>query len=233
MRQSSGIGVLDKTVAILRAVAAEPADLADLTDITGIPRATVHRLAVALEKHRLLARNDSGQWRPGPMLGELAKSAPDPLLLAAQPVLNGLRDDIDESTQLYQRHGTSRICVAAAERTSGLRDSVPVGALLPMTAGSGAQILAAWESSTFIQKLANEAAFTARTLADVRRRGWAQSLAEREAGVASVSAPVRDSAGAVIAAISVSGPTERLGRKPGARLAPAVLAAAAELARHL
>jgi DNA-binding IclR family transcriptional regulator len=49
-------------------------------------------------------------------------------------------------------------------------------------------------------------------LLDVRRRGWAHSVAEREPGVASLSAPVRDPAGVVLGAVSISGPVERLGR---------------------
>ena len=77
------------------------------------------------------------------------------------------------------------------------------------------------------------AKFTERTLAEVRRRGWAQSVAEREPGVASVSAPVRDSRGAVIAAISVSGPVDRIGRRPGARWAADLLSAAEALTRRL
>ena len=64
---------------------------------------------------------------------------------------------------------------------------------------------------------------------DARRptRGWVESVEEREAGVASVSAPVRDRRGDVIAAISVSGPIERTTRKPGARYGEAVCRAAA------
>jgi DNA-binding IclR family transcriptional regulator len=54
-------------------------------------------------------------------------------------------------------------------------------------------------------------------------------VGEREAGVASVSAPVRGPNGRVIAAVSVSGPLERLGRQPGRLHAPAVLAAATQL----
>jgi DNA-binding IclR family transcriptional regulator len=65
--------------------------------------------------------------------------------------------------------------------------------------------------------------------AAVRRRGWVESVAEREAGVASVSAPVLDRAGVALAAVSVSGPIERLGRHPGRRFAPAVTAAARDL----
>ena len=61
----------------------------------------------------------------------------------------------------------------------------------------------------------------------MRRRGWAQSVGEREAGVASVSAPVRGPGGRVVAAVSVSGPIERLTRQPGRLHAQAVVAAAA------
>jgi DNA-binding IclR family transcriptional regulator len=70
-------------------------------------------------------------------------------------------------------------------------------------------------------------------LAEVRRRGWAQSVAEREAGVASVSAPVRDRTGAVVAAVSVSGPVDRIGRRPGIRWADDLLQAAAALTARL
>jgi DNA-binding IclR family transcriptional regulator len=70
-------------------------------------------------------------------------------------------------------------------------------------------------------------------LVDVRRRGWAQSVAERESGVASVSAPVRDGTGQVVAAVSVSGPVERIGRRPGVRWAADLLAAAEALQHRL
>jgi DNA-binding IclR family transcriptional regulator len=66
----------------------------------------------------------------------------------------------------------------------------------------------------------------AAVLAAVRRRGWAETVGDREAGVASVSAPVRSGVGEVLAAIGVSGPIERLGMRPGRRLARAVLSAA-------
>lgn len=70
-------------------------------------------------------------------------------------------------------------------------------------------------------------------LSAVRRRGWAQSVAEREAGVASVSAPVRGPSGRVIAAVSISGPIERMGRQPGRLHAAAVVAAANRLTQVL
>ncbi len=192
MRQDSGIGVLDKAVGVLHAVADSPCGLADLCERTGLPRATAHRLAAGLEVHRLLIRNEDGRWRLGPALTELAGQINDPLLAAGAIVLPRLREITGESVQLYRREGTARICVAALEPPAGLRDTVPVGARLPMTAGSGAKVLLAYADAATQQAVLPTAKFTDRTLAEVTKRGWAQSAAEREPGVASVSAPVRD-----------------------------------------
>jgi len=233
MGHSSGIGVLDKAVLVLHTTSRSPMTLADLVEATGLPRATAHRLAAALETHRLLARDTGGRWQPGPALRELAAGAADPLHIAAAPIVTKLRDDSGESAQLYVREGAVRVCIVAAERAHGLRDTVPVGARLPMAAGSAAQVLATWSTESDIAELLAGAVYGPRTLAEVRRRGWAQSVGEREPGVASVSAPVRDRSGAVVAAISVSGPIERLGRRPGTALAPRLLSAATALSRQL
>src|SRR5437763_4398352 len=109
---SSGIGVVDKSVAILASVAEQPRALADLVAATELPRATAHRLAVALEVHRLLARDAEGRFVLGSRLGELAAALPDPLIAAAAPVLSWVRDESGESVQLYRRDGNERVCVA-------------------------------------------------------------------------------------------------------------------------
>ena len=233
-RKNSGVGVLDKAAAILNTLEAGPHSLAELVAATGIARPTAHRLAVALEFHRYVARDLSGRFVLGPRASELGAAAgEDRLLAAAAPALAALRDATGESAQLYKRQGDQRICVAVAERLSGLRDSVPVGAALTMQAGSAAQILLAWEDSEKIHRGVANARFTAAQLAADRRRGWAQSVGEREAGVASVSAPVRGPNGKVIAAVSISGPIERLGRQPGRVHAAAVVATAALLSEYL
>ncbi|WP_280356800.1 IclR family transcriptional regulator [Nocardia otitidiscaviarum] len=233
MRQHSGIGVLDKAMAVLAAVAEQPCGLNELCTRTGLPRATAHRLAVGLEVHRMLARDNQGLWRPGPALSELATTASDPLLDAASTILPRLREITGESVQLYRRDGNARVCVAAMEPAAGLRDTVPIGARMPLTAGSAAKVLLAWADTDLQRTVLADAVFGERALAEVRRRGWAQSAAERAAGVASVSAPVRDAAGAVVAAVSVSGPIDRMGRRPGARWAADLVAAAEALHKRL
>jgi len=231
---NSGVGVLDKSVRILATLESGPHSLSELVAATGIARPTAHRLAVALEHHRLVARDFSGRFILGARSAELAAAAGEDRLLAiAVPALTALRDASGESAQLYRRQGDQRICVATAERLTGLRDSVPVGTVLTMQAGSAAQVLLAWEEPDKLHRGLTNAKFTAAHLAAVRRRGWAQSVGEREVGVASVSAPVRGPNNKVIAAVSISGPMERLGRQPGRVHAAAVVATASRLTEYI
>src|SRR5918992_1385741 len=144
---ATNVGVLDKSVAILAALAERgPLSLAGLVDATGLSRPTAHRLAAALEAHRLVGRDGAGRYRLGlrVLAWAGAVSAEFGLAEAARPVLEALRDETGESAQLFVRDGDSRLCVAASGRPSGLRDTVPVGAVLPIDRGSGGKVLLAY-----------------------------------------------------------------------------------------
>jgi len=225
--RSTGVGVLDRSVALLDLLADGPRTLRWLSGASGLPRPTAYRLLVALEAHRLVARDASGAFGLGPRLTELAVRAGPAVDLAALagPVLTRLHEATGESVQLYVRSGDRRLCIAARDAGTGLRDSVPVGALLPLDAGSGGKVLLAWSQPTSTQP---EGALAAE-LAAVRKRGWAASVAERESGVASVSAPVLAD-GVLLGALCISGPASRIGTAPGKRLAPMIVEAAADLA---
>ena len=230
MDNHSGVGVIDKTAAILGALEKGPATLAELVTTTHLARPTVHRLALALEHHHLVGRDPSGAFVLGRRFSELAATVgEDRLVSAALPVLTTLRDRTGESSQLYRPHGDQRICIASVDRPVGLRDSIPVGTTMTMTAGSAAKVLLAWEEPERMHRALARANFTAADLAQVREHGYAQSAGEREAGVSSVSAPVWGTAGTVIAAVSISGPLERLTAAPAAEHAQAVTDAARQL----
>jgi DNA-binding IclR family transcriptional regulator len=228
--RTTGVGVLDRCVTLLDLLADGPRSLRWLAEASKLPRPTAHRLLVALEQHRLVTRDPAvgaaaTAFRLGPRLTELAAVAGPELDLAslAGPVLDRLHSATGESVQLYVRSGDHRLCIAARDAGTGLRDSVPVGALLPLGVGSGGKVLLAWSSGSVTDS---------GELAEVRSRGWAASVAEREPGVASVSAPVlRD--GALLAALCVSGPVSRLGETPGGKLSRPVVDAAADLTRQL
>ncbi|MGZ4723802.1 MAG: IclR family transcriptional regulator [Ilumatobacteraceae bacterium] len=194
--------MIDKGVLILRALSRGPLDLAGVHEVTGLSRATAHRLAVALELHGLVRRDPQGRFCLGFELIHLGQAAEAqfPLAELARPILTALRDETGESVQLYVADAEGRRCVVSLESTHGLRWIIPQGALLPLDRGSAGRVL----------------------LGD----DVAESVEERERGVASVSAAVRDRNRRIIAAVSLSGPLERLSNEPRRRFGCAVEAAA-------
>ncbi|MEO6987247.1 MAG: IclR family transcriptional regulator [Aquihabitans sp.] len=211
----SGVGVLDKSVAVLSAVAdaATPRSLGDLVSSTGLPKATVHRLAVALESHGLLRRDGSGAFLLGLRMIGLGRAATEawPVVDVARAPVGELRRETGESAQLYVREGEERVCVLSLESGHELRTIVAEGARLPVGLGSAGRVLSGEPSTS----------------------GWVASLGERAPGVGSVSAPVVDGHGQVVAAVGVSGPLERLGGDPGGRYGDAVRRAAERISAGL
>ncbi|HET6952994.1 MAG TPA: IclR family transcriptional regulator [Acidimicrobiales bacterium] len=215
MDSLSRVGVLDKAMAVLAAVESAPQPLAGLVAATGLSRATAHRLAVALEVHGLVRRDVEGRFTLGLRLIGLGHAAAEavPGWLDARPAMEWLRSRTGESVQLFVRDGDERVCVESLEAPHELRTIVPVGARLPLDRGSAGRLL--------------------RLGAPVGTPGWVESVAERQPGVASVSAPVVDPSGRVVAAVSVSGPIDRTSRSPGRRYGAAVAEAAARVSSHL
>lgn len=214
MDSVTGVGVLDKAVAVLRAVEESgPHTLGELGTATGLPRATLHRLAVALEAHGLLRRDGAGRFCLGLGLAALGAAAAEafPIAALARPRLQRLCARTGESVQLYVRDGDRRRCAVSLASPHGLRWIVPEGSLLPLHLGSAGRVLSG----------------------EVGGAGWVETVEEREAGVASVSAPVRAAGRGVLAAVSVGGPIRRMGPSPGARFGAAVAAAAADIESSL
>jgi DNA-binding IclR family transcriptional regulator len=200
MDMVSGVGVLDKAMAVLRSVGEAPRNLVELQRATGIPRASAHGL---------LRRDADGRFELGLALVALGDAAATraPIVDRARHVLEILRAETGESVQLFVREGDQRRCILSYESTHALRWIVPQGALLPLAVGSAGRVLGG----------------------ETGRTGWIQSVEEREPGVASVSAPVLAADGTVSAAVSVSGPIERTSRQPGRRFGDRVVAAARQL----
>ena len=147
--------------------------------------------------------------------------------------MNALMQRTGESVQLSRLTGTSRTCIASKEPPSGLQNTVPVGSRMPLTAGSSAHVFMAYAPPTLRDSILADAAFTPATLQRVRSTGYAESVSEREPGLASLSAPVFDHTGSIVAVLSISGPAERLRPHPGARWATELIDAAKNLGAAL
>ena len=214
MDSVSGDGVLDKAFVVLNVLVTRPLALAEVVEATGIPRATCHRLLSALEHHGAVRRNDEGLYCVGPTMAALGRAATSqfPFLRKAREVATELRDKTGESVQVFMPETDGRRCVVSLESPNGLRWIVPEGSLFPIARGSAGRALSG---------------------AMLSNGGWIESVEERVKGVASVSAPVIDAAGDVIAALSISGPLERMSSNPGAKFGAMVSRGARDLSNFV
>ena len=214
MDSVSGVGVLDKAFVVLNVLVTRPLALQDVVEATGIPRATCHRLLAALEHHGAVRRNDEGLYCIGPTMAGLGRAATAqfPFLRKAREVATELRDKTGESVQVFMPETDGRRCVVSLESPNGLRWIVPEGSLFPIARGSAGRALSG---------------------AKLSAGGWIESVEERVKGVASVSAPVIDAAGDIIAALSISGPLERMSRTPGAKFGAVVSRGARDLSQFV
>ena len=235
----SGLGVLDRSVAVLEAVRDGARSLDEVVEATGLPRTTTYRVATALEQAGLLARESPARWRLGLRLLSLGTASAEqlPVREAGRPALTDLVRATGESAQLYVRAGDRRMCVDVVESPKELRTIVQIGASLPLVRGSAGKVFLAYVPTDELDRLTDE--LSARDRRAIRtevshtlERGWAESVGEREPGVASVSAPVL-AGGTPVAVVSVSGPVERTTASPGTRYSRDVMTAARAVERAL
>jgi DNA-binding IclR family transcriptional regulator len=121
-----------------------------------------------------------------------------------------------ETVNLYVRRDIYRVCVAQQESPQPLRHVVHVGDELPMWGGASAKILLRGASDSLLRRVVRGApggeervGHLADEIEAAARRGYAVSHGEREEGLSAVAVPVIGHAGAIVAALSLSGPTIR------------------------
>lgn len=195
--------------------------LTEIAAKTELHKSTVHRLLASLEGKGYLVRNaETEKYRIGFRIWELAANmsqSDDPGVLL-QPEMERLRDSLGETISLYVRDGNERIRIQAVQSNQAIRRVAPIGARLPLSVGASSKVLIAFaepdEQAQLLQELewaspADRDALIGQ-LGDIRRLGYATSIEEREPGAAAVSAPIYNRAHKLVAALGVSGPSNRL-----------------------
>lgn len=227
----------------------EELGVSELARRLALGKSTVHRLLVTLCAEGLVERDPgSGRYRLGLVMFELGDTVRGRLDLgrAAGPALTALRDRIGESAQLGVPHGTD---VVYLERLDGIQTPRLLGEQdrrVPMYTSAEGKVLLAFRTEAELTGYLADARLvrlTGRTITDrarlvtelaaVRRRGYAESVNEREVGVAALAAPVRDATGAVVASIGVVAPLTRFRALSRAQLAEAVFEAGRSASRRL
>jgi DNA-binding IclR family transcriptional regulator len=225
----AGSQAVDRAAALLGLVveSAEPRTFTSLVEATGLAKSTTSRLLHALERGRLVQRDRSGSFRPGPVFAVYAarQHAMHDLVALLRPTMDRLAASTGESVNFAVPRGDGFVQVAQSDGRFLLGTTNWVGVDVPSHCSAQGKVFYAFGRL----QLPAHPALPRRTpatiatlvqlereLVDVRRRGWAVSNEELEIGLVAIAAPVRATDGLVLGALAVSGPTARI---PAGRLA--------------
>ncbi|MFZ5631687.1 MAG: IclR family transcriptional regulator [Bacillota bacterium] len=223
-----GVRSVKKALDILDCFSFEKVELGvvDLAQALNMPKATVSRLAGELVKNGYLEQDgNSKKYRLGLKLFYLGSIVFKQMKIAevALPVMYRIRDRTGESVHLNIIKDNERMCLEYVECSHDLRPIVHVGQRSPLYAGASAKVLLAYMKESEVDEVIAKtrlARITGATICDprklkeelagIRQQGYAFSIGERIPGLVSISAPVRNHTGQVIASLSLAVPEVRL-----------------------
>ncbi|MGH9583629.1 MAG: IclR family transcriptional regulator [Bryobacteraceae bacterium] len=245
------VQVLDRVFQILDILADSDSGigLTELAGRLGVHKSTTHRLVMVLEAGRYVERNPStGRCHLGSRLIELGLSAAAQMDVyeIARPHLRALAEEAGETAHLAVLREGEIVSIVKAESTQNLRTPITVGTRTPAHCTSlGKAILAFGPSDRADSFLKDRKlkAYTSKTITShlrfkaelraIRERGYSVDDEEREIGLRCIAAPVWNSVGEVIAAISIAGPAFRITEERVSRLSRMVMGMAGRISSSL
>jgi DNA-binding IclR family transcriptional regulator len=189
----------------------------DIVEATGLAKTTVIRLVQTLEQSGLLWGTASG-YMAGPGLWRWAHLARRSWELPAetQRMMRELADRQRETVNVYVIRDMYRVCIAQQESPQPLRHVVHIGDELPLWAGATSKVLLIGAPPALLTRVAAGSSYgekhvkqLRRWAEDAARDGFAVSHGERDEGLSAVAVPIVGRSGAVVAALSLSGPSVR------------------------
>lgn len=220
MNDKNTVRSVERALDILLCFTTQPSlSMSEIAHHVGLHKSTVHRLLASLEGKGFVVRDTATEkYKLGFRIWELSvnvSQSDDPAILFLAE-MEQLRDRLGETVSLYVRDGNERIRIQAVQSNHSVRRVAPIGVRLPLYVGASSKILVAYEKPRqqmeIIQQLPEMIDKTTmlEQMTIIRAQGYATSSEERESGVAAIAAPVFDRQGHFIAALSVSGPINRM-----------------------
>ena len=222
---------------------------AELSRRMGLPRASVFRMLFTLEQSGFLERcPDSVSYKLGLSVLRLGFEllASMELTEVGRPIIDELRDRSGFSAHLVVRDARDVVFIAKAAGSNAMFHSIQVGARLPAHATVLGRALMSDLDLSELSKLFPEAklqAFTPKTPSNVkalkalidqdRDRGYGVSMGGYETGISTIAAPVFNEQSRVVAAISISVPTQRIDDEVLMPLVNLVMTAASHMTERL
>ncbi|GAA4849330.1 IclR family transcriptional regulator [Paenibacillus vulneris] len=214
-----------------------------IAEKVSIPESTAYRLIQTLEKNGILERKEKGQISLGLRILDLARSLhyqmDRELYMIARPFMERLTEQVQETTVLAVRVGSSTCVILAIESRRFLRFVVENGRTFPIELGATGKSILAFEKKKVVEKILN-AIVDKETRKEVnasieaiKEHGYAVTLGEVDQNIFGVAAPIFDDQGQVVASLTVAGPKERFGDQERAAIIQATLQTAGDISEKL
>lgn len=199
--------------------------VSDLAQSLGLAKSTVSRLLTTLAHEGFVVKDKkTGEYRLGLAVLTLGGILTNELEIhnEASPVMNELVIKTGETAHLSILDGLDTIYIHKEECNHPIRILTHLGRKNPAYCTSSGKVLLAYDKGKLVEEVISKGlqVYTNKTitdpdklrrhLADIRKKGYAVSIEELKMGVRSVSAPIRDYTGKVVAAINVVGPVQRM-----------------------
>lgn len=223
--------------------------VAEVATELGIARSSAHRMLTTLQGQGLLRQDPSTRtYAAGPQLVQIgvAVIGATDLRADARPTIERLCQSTGETVHLVVLDGSSILFLDGVEGRYAIRAAERTGDRAPAHASAAGKVLLAALTKDELHERypagrirgGTDAARSSRRaleqeLEAVREQGYATNLGESEPGLHALAVPVRDTSGAVRAAISVSGPSVRLTEAALGEHASMAIEAAEQLSRTL
>ncbi len=248
---AKSFGTLEKAVDILCLFEMEQLDLSaqEIAEKLGMPLSTAYKYLQVFNQKQLLSRDEkTNKYSLGLTILKLGMLATEkfPVVEIAAPHLKALAETSRETALLSVLNGMDVVCVDAIESPRMVKLTVGKGGVLPIYAGSPGKLFLAYKEQSFVNKTIeatgleklNKNTITdsealKKELALIRSQGFSKSDSEFDTGVGSLSAPVLDFKGRVVASLSVAGPAERVLGENEKRLIELVKAEARAISSEL
>jgi IclR family KDG regulon transcriptional repressor len=239
-----GLRTVQRALDILYCFTLEQRELT-LTEIANkinLAKSTTTRLLSTLEQNNLVQKDPHTlKYRLGQGLYYLGYIAGKSIAVKeiAKPFMKRLRDETQETVNLYILDNESRVCIEQYEGLQSVRHMVNIGEHLPLWAGAGGKLLLAYQSTDFQNHILKKVPSDARReslqkeLSEIRLAQCASSIDEREVGSAAVAAPIFNINEEVKACLSISGPTIRFTPETIDKFKELVKKEAGEISRQL
>lgn len=227
-REQTGVRAVERAADILISLGKAERSLADLSREVGLNKATVLRILASLERKGFVLKDkhtgkyaiDVGLW--GLFSGALYRR--QGLVKIALPFMKDLWEQTGETITLYIRKGSDRVCIAELPSVQPLRYTAGLGQTVPLYAGSPGKLILAYLPPEELNAILEEKELLPLTkktitnknvllaeLEQIRKQGWSTSFGERIEGVSSLSVPIFDGKGEILASLNILGPYVRLG----------------------